>query len=305
MTETFSPSLQALPASSTATATARNPATRKPRKKCAAPAGPWIAGATLALLVACAVWPGALAPFDPTDMDGSAILQAPGWPHILGTDNFGRDVFSLIVTGTRQSLLLGCCAVLLGGTVGGFLGLLAGYGGRVVDGALMRFLDIWMSIPDMLLAIVIAAGLGASFANVVLAVGLTAVPRYARVMRAQVIALRGRNYVEAARAIGASPVRVLLYHVAPHTVPAMLVITTLGVASAILTGAGLSFIGLGVIDDRPDWGFLLSQGRAYLTVAWWFATFPGLAITTLVLSINVLGNALRPRLDPQGPSARQ
>ena len=277
---------------------AAQPVARKKRRRWRWPVGLWLAGLVVAAMLACAVWPSALAPFDPTDMDGLAVLQPPGWPHLLGTDNFGRDIFSLIITGSRQSMLLGCCAVMLGGVVGGAIGLVAGYGGRAVDGVLMRMLDIWMSIPDMLLAIVIAAGLGASFTNVVLAVGLTTVPRYARVMRAQVIAIKERNFVEAAQAMGASPLRVLLRHVAPHTLPAMLVITTLGVASAILTGAGLSFIGLGVIEDKPDWGFLLSQGRAYLTVAWWFATFPGFAITALVLSINVLGNALRRRLDP-------
>jgi peptide/nickel transport system permease protein len=125
------------------------------------------------------------------------------------------------------------------------------------------------------------------------------IPRYARVMRARVIGLRHRNFVVASRAIGASHLRIIFQHVRPPTLSAMLVMATLGVGSAILIGAGLSFIGLGVIEDKPDWGFLLSQGRAYLTVAWWFATFPGLAITALVLSVNVLGNALRTRFDPQ------
>ncbi len=264
----------------------------------------WLAAAVVLGMIACALWPDRLAPFDPTDMDGDAILQAPGWAHLLGTDNFGRDVLSLLVYGARQSLLLGGCAVLVGGLAGGLIGLVAGYAGRAADMVLMRLLDVWMSVPDMLLAIVVAAGLGASFTNVVLAVGLVTLPRYARVMRARVVALRHRPFVEASRAIGSSHLRIMAQHVLPHTVSAMLVMATLGVGSAILIGASLSFIGLGVIDDQPDWGFLLSQGRAYLTVAWWFATFPGLAITALVLSINVLGNALRNRLDPQLRGAR-
>ncbi|OWJ69177.1 ABC transporter permease [Inquilinus limosus] len=253
----------------------------------------------VAAIVACALAPAWIAPFDPTDMDAEAILQAPGPVHWLGTDHFGRDVLSLVIHGARQSLLMGACAVGLGGLIGGIIGLVSGYAGRVVDMVLMRFVDIWMAVPDILLAIVIAAALGASLGNTILAVGLVTVPRYARVMRAQVIAVRGRPFIEASRSIGSSHGLILLRHILPHTLSSMLVMATLGIANAILIGASLSFIGLGVIDDRPDWGFLLSQGRSYLTVAWWFATFPGLAITALVISVNLLGDALRNRFDPR------
>jgi peptide/nickel transport system permease protein len=243
-----------------------------------------LAGFVILIMIACAIAPYAIAPFDPTDMDSDAILQAPGWPHLLGTDHFGRDVLSLLIYGARQSLLMGACAVAVGGVAGGLIGLVSGYAGRAVD---------------MLLAIIVAAALGASFTHTVLAVGVVTIPRYARVMRAQVIAICNRPFIEASRSIGTSHVRILSQHVLPHTISAMLVMVTLGVGSAILIGASLSFIGLGVIDDRPDWGFLLSQGRSYLTVAWWFATFPGLAITALVIAVNVLGDALRDRLDPR------
>ena len=258
-----------------------------------------LAGFVILIMIACAIAPYAIAPFDPTDMDSDAILQAPGWPHLLGTDHFGRDVLSLLIYGARQSLLMGACAVAVGGVAGGLIGLVSGYAGRAVDMGMMRLLDIWMSVPDMLLAIIVAAALGASFTHTVLAVGVVTIPRYARVMRAQVIAICNRPFIEASRSIGTSHVRILSQHVLPHTISAMLVMVTLGVGSAILIGASLSFIGLGVIDDRPDWGFLLSQGRSYLTVAWWFATFPGLAITALVIAVNVLGDALRDRLDPR------
>jgi peptide/nickel transport system permease protein len=253
----------------------------------------------VAMMLVCALAPGAVAPFDPTDMDTDAILRAPGTIHWLGTDNFGRDVLSLLIYGARESLLMGACAVGLGGTAGGLIGLAAGFAGRAVDMALMRLLDVWMSVPDILLAIVIAAALGASLPHTILAVGVVMIPRYARVMRAQVLTLKGRLFVEAARATGVRPVSILLRHILPHTLSPMLVMVTLGVANAILIGASLSFIGLGTIDDRPDWGFLLSQGRSYLAVAWWFTTFPGLAITALVISVNLLGDALRTRLDPR------
>jgi peptide/nickel transport system permease protein len=257
-----------------------------------------IPAAIVAVMILCAVMPQWLAPFEPTDMDSVAVLQAPGLAHWLGTDHFGRDILSLLIYGARQSLLMGACAVGIGGLIGGAVGLLAGYAGRAVDMVLMRLMDIWMSVPDILLAIVIAAALGAGFTNTIIAVGLVTTPRYARVMRSQVIAIKSRPFIEASHAIGSSHASILLFHILPHTLSPMLVMATLGVASSILIGSSLSFIGLGVIDDFPDWGFLLSQGRSYLAIAWWFATFPGLAITALVISVNLLGDALRNRFDP-------
>lgn len=255
------------------------------------------------VMLAFALAPGWFAPFEPTDMDTFAILAPPGGGHLLGTDHFGRDILSLVIHGARQSLLMGAFAVLVGGFVGGAIGLVAGYAGRRADMVLMRLLDVWMSVPDILLAIILAAALGPSLTNTIIAVGLVTVPRYARVMRAQVLATRERPFIVASQAIG-SPHRLIVFgHIVPHTFSQMLVMATLGLGSAILIGASLSFIGLGVIDDRPDWGFLLSQGRNYLTVAWWFATFPGLAVTALVISVNLLGDALRDRLDPRTAAA--
>lgn len=256
----------------------------------------------LAVLLACAAAPAWIAPYAPTDMDDIAILSPPDAAHWLGTDHFGRDVLSLMIHGARQSLLMGIWAVLVGGVLGGIIGLAAGYLGGRTDLVLMRLLDVWMSVPDILLAIILAAAMGASLTNTILAVGLVMVPRFARIMRAQVLAVRELPFVQASRAMGTTPWRIVWRHILPHTVSQMLVMATLGLGSAILIGASLSFIGLGVIDDRPDWGFLLNQGRNYLTVAWWFATFPGLAITALVISVNLLGDTLRERLDPRRSS---
>ncbi len=253
----------------------------------------------LAILAACAVLPGWIAPYAAGDMDDVAILSPPDAAHWLGTDHFGRDVLSLMIHGARQSLLMGIWAVVVGGLLGGAIGLAAGYLGGRADQALMRLLDVWMSVPDILLAIILAAAMGASLTNTILAVGLVMVPRFARVMRAQVLAVRELPFVEASRAMGTTPRLIIWRHILPNTISQMLVMATLGLGSAILIGASLSFIGLGVIDDRPDWGFLLNQGRNYLTVAWWFATFPGLAITALVISVNLLGDALRERMDPR------
>lgn len=260
--------------------------------------GTLLPAAILLAMLACGLFPDWIAPFDPTDMT-DAILAAPGPGHWFGTDHFGRDVLTLVIYGARQSLLMGACAVFVGGLLGGLLGLVSGYAGRAVDLVLMRLLDIWMSVPDILLAIIIASALGPSLTNTIISVGLVTMPRYARVMRAQVLSIRSRTFIEASRSIGGSHALIVFRHILPHTVSQMLVMATLGIGSSILIGSSLSFIGLGIIDDRPDWGFLLSQGRSYLSVAWWFATFPGLAVTALVISSNLLGDALRDRLDPR------
>jgi peptide/nickel transport system permease protein len=264
--------------------------------------GPSIAIAAPALVIAaialCALAPDWLSPYEPTDFDTEAILRPPSFVHWMGTDHFGRDVLSLVIHGARHSMLMGALAALLGAAVGGAIGLVCGYVGGALDLAAMRLVDLWLSIPQILLAILIATALGPGLGNTILAVGVAGAPRYARLMRAQAIAITRRPFIEAARAIGVGDASILLRHVLPHAFSPLLVMATFGVADAILTGAALGFIGLDVIDDRPDWGFLTHQGRGYITVAWWFATFPGLAITALVMSVNLVGDALRDRLDP-------
>ena len=253
-------------------------------------------------VLACALAPGAIAPFGATDLDRDALLQAPGAAHLLGTDHLGRDILSLIIHGARQSVEVAIGAVLLGTIAGGLVGLVAGYLEGAVDMALMRLLDVWLSIPPLLMVIIIATALSPSLFHIILAIGIVTVPGRARIMRSAVIAIRRQPYIAACRAMGASPARILLRHIVPHTLSQTLVLATLGIATAILMGAMLSFLGIGVIDDTPDWGFLLNQGSSYLTVAWWFGTFPGLAITALVIAVNVLGEALRYRLDPHARS---
>lgn len=253
----------------------------------------------LLFVAACAAFPALIAPHLPTDMHTDAILAAPGSAHWFGTDQFGRDVFSLVVYGARQSVLIGIFAVAISCSIGVSLGLTAGYAGGWLDTALMRLIDIWMAIPNILLAIALSTVLGPSLVNTIFAISVTTIPRYARILRGQALSVRSRPFIEASRAAGASHFAILRKHVLPHCSVQIMVLATLGVGSSILIGSGLSFLGLGVNDERPDWGYLLTQGRGYLTVAWWTVTFPGLAITSLVVSINLLGDALRRRFDPR------
>jgi peptide/nickel transport system permease protein len=277
------------------------PSAQTVRKRAPARLGRWLtigSALVVTVFVICAISPAWVATHAPTDMQGDAVLTAPGSAHWLGTDQFGRDVFSMVVFGARQSLLVGVAAVLVGSGIGVSIGLLAGYFGAWVDMLLMRFIDIWMAVPNILLAIALSTALGPSLTTTILAVSVASVPRYARVLRGRALAIKNLGFVLAARASGASHVAILRGHVLPHCIAPALVLATLGVGGAILLASGLSFLGLGVNEDRPDWGYQLTQARAYLTVAWWSVTFPGLALTALVVSVNLLGDALRRRLDP-------
>jgi len=253
----------------------------------------------LAVIVACAVIPEALAPYAATDMDTDAVLSPPGLHHLLGTDHFGRDILSLLIYGAGHSITMALGTVAIAVCIGGSIGLITGYIGGLTDFLLMRLVDIWMSVPQMMLAIIIATALRASFFHTILAVGIVLVAPFVRLVRGQVMSVRARPFIAASHAIGTGHLTIVLRHVLPHCAAPLLVLATLSVGMSILIASALSFIGIGVIDDRPDWGFLLSQGHNYLTVAWWFPTFPGLAITMLVVSVNALGNALRIHLDPR------
>ncbi|MGC6584933.1 ABC transporter permease [Paenibacillus sp. Dod16] len=259
----------------------------------------YAAGLVVLFIVACAIVPQWIAPYAPTDMLTDRIMQAPSAAHLFGTDYFGRDIFSVVVHGSRDSLFIGFASVLVGGLIGGTIGALSGYAGGWVDTVLMRLNDILMTIPGILLALAIAGALGPSLFNVVLAVAVSAIPGYARVMRAQIMSIKNRTFVKAAGSIGASPLRIFWRHVLPNSLSPLLVMATIGIGTSILTGSGLSFLGLGVLREVPDWGTLLSQGRGYLAVAWWMCTFPGLAITAFVLSVNIIGDRLRDHLDPK------
>lgn len=256
----------------------------------------------LLFMLLCVVAPGWIAPYAPTEMIMTSVMQPPSSQHLFGTDYFGRDIFSLVVHGSRDSLMIGFASVLVGVLIGGTLGALSGYVGGKLDAVIMRFIDVLMTIPGILLALAIAGALGPSLFNLVLAIAISSVPGYARVMRAQIMSINSRTYIIAAKAIGVSPLSIFLKHVLPNAFSPLLVMATIGIGTAILAGSGLSFLGLGVLKEVPDWGTLLAQGRGYLTVAWWICTFPGLTITLFVLSINIIGDRLRDYFDPKKAS---
>lgn len=234
----------------------------------------------------------------PTEMSAS-ILQRPGAEFWLGTDQYGRDIYSLLVYGSRQSLLIGVGSVLIGGLLGSLLGLLAGYRSGWLDSLFMRSVDVMMTIPGILFAILISATLGPSLQNMILAVGLTTFPGYARMVRSQVLAVKSSPYIDAAKTIGSGHFTILRRHIIPNCLPPLIIMATIGIGTAVLISTALSFLGLGVVQEIPDWGYLLSLGRSYISVAWWISLFPGLFISIMVISINLLGDELRSLLDPR------
>jgi len=237
---------------------------------------------------------------DPYQQSLRDSLLPPGTPgHLLGTDNFGRDVLLRLIDGGRVSLTVGLFAVLISASVGGLIGLVAGYFGGWPDRVLMRIVDVQLGFPGILLALVIITILGAGLEKVTLAVGIGGIPRFARVVRGSVLNTKGDLYVEAARSVGATDLRIMFVHLVPQTLGAAITIATFGIATAILSIAGLSFLGLGAQPPQAEWGLMLSEARRYLRVAWWLAVFPGVAIMLVVLCVNLLGDAVRDALDPR------
>lgn len=253
----------------------------------------------LAVQVLVAIFAPLVAPYDPLQQNFRAALQPPSLAHPFGTDDVGRDILSRVIYGTRISLRVGLIAVSISSVIGVLLGLAAGYYGSWADNVIMRVMDVLLAFPGLLLALAIIAVLGPGLFNVMIAVGLGSVPVYTRMTRASTLSVRERDYVLAARALGFSNARIMLRYILPNVIPPVIALATLGVAGAILTAAGLSFIGLGAQPPTPEWGAMLTQGRQYLQKAWWFTVFPGLAIMVTVLAINILGDALRDALDPK------
>ena len=250
-------------------------------------------------LIGVAVLAPLLAPWDPLEQNLYSRLQAPSLDHPLGTDDFGRDILSRIIYGARISLRIGLISISIALSVGSALGLIAGYRGGGLDTIIMRFMDIMLAFPSILLAIAIVAVTGPGIDNVMVAVSIVMVPQYARLVRACVLSIREMAYVEAARALGGGEVRILLASVLPNCTAPLIVQSTLSLGTAILDAAGLSFLGLGAQPPVPEWGAMLSGGRELLLKAPWVMTFPGLAIFTVVLGLNLFGDGLRDALDPK------
>lgn len=258
-----------------------------------------IGGMIVATLVFLAICGPYLTPYDPNAMDFSARFSSPSFAHPLGTDDFGRDTLSRILHGARISLKVGVIAVSLAATAGTMLGLVAGYAGRLIDEIIMRAMDVLFAFPAILLAIAIMAALGRGVGNAMIAIGVVYTPIFVRITRGSVLAVREEDYIEAARAVGANDMRIMLRHILPNAIQPIIVETTLSLAFAILAEAALSFFGLGTQPPDPSWGRMLSEGRGYLNQSPWMSIFPGLAIMLTVMGFNFFGDGLRDALDPR------
>jgi len=251
------------------------------------------------LFVFTAIFTSWLSPFDPFAQSIRQRLRPPGDPHWLGTDGYGRDILSRIIWGSRISLTVGVVAVAIGATLGILVGLVAGFFGGGVDNLLMRIIDILLVLPTILLALVIVAMLGPGVFNLMIAVGIANAPRFARVIRAEVLAVKQMVFVNAASALGASSIRLMARHILPNILASILVLSTLRIAQAITTEASLSFLGLGVPPPTPTWGSMIADGRIYLRTSPWVAIIPGIMIMLIVMAFNLFGDGLRDLLDPK------
>ena len=239
-----------------------------------------------------------LSPYDPSAVDVTARLQGPSWAHWLGTDVLGRDVFTRLIYGSRISLTAGFVVVIIGGLIGTLLGAIAAYARGWVEEVIMRLTDLVLCFPPIILALAIAAALGIGTTNTIIAMLVVWWPKFTRLAHSLVLVQRSQEYVEAATVIGFSPRRILIRHILPNSVGPLIVLLTLDVGNAIITFAGLSFLGLGVVPPTPEWGSMVAEGRE-LVAQWWVATFPGLAILTIVIGFNFMGDGIRDWLDPK------
>lgn len=253
----------------------------------------------IVVLILATLLASVIAPYGYDDQDVNRAFFGPSMQHLFGTDNLGRDIFSRILYGGRISLTMGLISVSLASVVGIFLGAVAGYYGGKIDDIIMRILDVLMAMPNILLAIAIAAALGPGLVNCMVAVGISTIPRFARVVRGPILALRNQEYIEASIAVNASDARIIFRHVLPNVMAPIIVQSTLYIANAVMAASSLSFLGMGVQPPSPEWGAMLSAGRQYIREYWHVVTFPGIAIMLTVFSLNVLGDGLRDALDPR------
>ena len=251
------------------------------------------------LLVFCALFPSLIAPYSYETMSTGPSFANPSAEHLFGTDEFGRDIFSRVIYGTRTSLAIGLLSVLIACVLGTILGCISGYYGNLTDNLIMRAVDILLAIPNLMLAISIVAALGRSQTNLILALGIGATGGFARVVRGQILTVKEQEYIEVARAIGASDFRIIFCHILPNCLAPIIVQISISVGSSILGAAGMSFIGLGIAPPNPERGAMLSAGRSFFRDHWFVETFPGLAIMLAVFAFNLFGDGLRDALDPR------
>lgn len=260
------------------------------------------AGLALAAIILLAAFGPMLSPYEEGQINPISALEPPSLANLMGTDMFGRDIFTRVLYGARLSLLIGIAAALIGAVIGLAVGMAAGYFGSWIDRVTMSVVDVLLAFPGTLLALVIVAMLGPSITNLILAVGIATVPGYARLVRSMTLSIRQSDYVLAARSIGVRPVVIMLRHVYPNLRGSVIVYATLSVATAILNAAGLGFLGLGSKPPTAEWGLMVADGRETLEIAWWITAFPGLAILLTTLVIYAFGDALNAALDPKKQS---
>ena len=256
-----------------------------------------IYGCFLLVLIVLAFFAPYLAPYDTIQisMEGR---KSPNFDHIFGTDRLGRDIFSRVMYGAKFSLTIGIISVSIGLTIGTIMGVISAYYGGMIDTIIMRFIDALLAFPGILLALVVIAVLGPGLINVMLAVGISSVPEYARLARGKVLSVMQLEYVEAIHSLGGSNLRIIVKHILPNISAPITILATLQVGNAILVGSGLSFLGMGAQPPTPEWGLMTAEGRNFISQAWWISTFPGIAILITVISINQFGDGLREAIDP-------
>lgn len=258
-----------------------------------------IGGVVLVVVILSALLAPVVSPYEPIKTNQRASLKPPSLEHPMGTDRFGRDVLSRVLWGGRLSLPVGVVSVVIAAVIGVAFGLIAGFYGGWIDSIIMRLVDLLLAFPGILLALAIVSILGDSLFNLMIAIGIASIPDYVRITRSTVLSVREREYVLAARTLGIRNSAIVLRHILPNVLAPLIVLATLGMAGALITGSALSFLGLGIKPPTPEWGNMLAEGRSFLQRAWWVAFFPGLAIMVTVFAINLLGDGLRDALDPR------
>ncbi|WP_255331306.1 nickel transporter permease [Methanocalculus taiwanensis] len=257
-----------------------------------------IGAVIIGIIVLCAIFAPLIAPFDPAEQNLRERLQTPSIQHPFGTDDLGRDIFSRVVFGSRISLSIGICVVGITALFGTILGLLSGYGGRAIDEVIMRFVDIMLAFPSIILALIIAGLLGPGVVNVIIALSLTQWPAYTRLVRGMTLSMKEKEFVEAARALGASDTYILRKHILLNASNPIIVLATMDIAQTIIFAAALSFLGLGIQPPTPEWGSMLKAGIPYLRSATYITFFPGILLMLTVLAFNFIGDGIRDTLDP-------